>query len=615
MYKADSTPRTETSTLLPRVPYWPASFPYAPIANPARWLIPLVLQGWALTLPATLWGATTIKVNTTAGSSESHCTLADAVATAIADAGDPAVGACARVGTGDPVIELEEETYVADGELPFVIGPTKIVTIQGANDSHVAKIKRSNAAPRTRLFKVEGTLTLDNLTVTGGDASNGGGAIKVYPGGALHLFGCRFLNNASDWSGGAIFSQGTVTIDSCYFKGNSAGSYGGALSIQGGEATIHRSAFAFNDAAWSGGALHVDGGSVPLVENSTFSRNSSNKGGAVAVVLGSASINMCTFKDNTAGVGSTLYVEPNEPQAALDLRRSALARDPAATDLCHGAVVSNGDNAAEGAVGEAHCGFGTLDIVEPDLMLSDQLLDHGGRTKAHVPNSPDSPLLGAYSCDQNLSVFDQRDAFARWHPNPEEFPINRGQDDWCDIGAYESICKSGVSWGTSTFNMYVFVGQTVNSKLKVLNNGGCTVDQIDFGSHTSDCQFQWNTYGEKLIQFKDVWFLDTVCLDQPINTHLDCLADPEGCVRACGFDTPLTQGEAFEDGQFDHMRVGRLDFTLPGVVGNSSYTVDVPACGWGEDAYRYVIQFANGQFDFWDPVIEPPPAKPPANQI
>ncbi|MBE9116466.1 DUF4347 domain-containing protein [Lusitaniella coriacea LEGE 07157] len=113
---------------------------------------------------------------------------------------------------------------------------TSTITINGNG----ATLQRDGGAPDFRLFYVDGedgiqgNLTLNAITLSGGRATFGGG------------------NAGND--GGAIFNTGTVTINDSTLSGNAAADDGGAIS-NFGTLVINRSTLSGNQAGGGGGAI------------------------------------------------------------------------------------------------------------------------------------------------------------------------------------------------------------------------------------------------------------------------------------------------------------------------------------------------------------------------
>jgi hypothetical protein len=79
------------------------------------------------------------------------------------------------------------------------------------------------------IITYDGTLTVSNCTLSGNSASQGGGLFSNAP---STVSNCTFSGNSSD-QGGAVYNQDTLTLSNCTLSGNSALSYsgGGIFSI------------------------------------------------------------------------------------------------------------------------------------------------------------------------------------------------------------------------------------------------------------------------------------------------------------------------------------------------------------------------------------------------
>ena len=141
----------------------------------------------------------------------------------------------------------------------------------------------------------------------------------------MTLRGLVLADGAVIGSGGAIFSEGTLTLDQVKaLRNNQAdgdptafeGS-GGAVFQRGGVVQVTSSLFTDNRALTDvGGALVVyfaeDGGTAPIVtiDDSRFEHNWAgiNSGGAVYLV-GTALIQTATFFSNTAATGGAITLD------------------------------------------------------------------------------------------------------------------------------------------------------------------------------------------------------------------------------------------------------------------------------------------------------------------
>ena len=146
------------------------------------------------------------------------CTLADAITAANTDT---ATNGC-TAGSGADTITLGVNITL-NAPLPDI---TSEITIEGAeydidgNDQYQI------------LYVDGGDLTVKNITLTGGYASNYGGAINADDGSTLTVTNSRLEDNSAGLLGGAIATSNTdVIIKNSVFVGNTSGSLGGALSF------------------------------------------------------------------------------------------------------------------------------------------------------------------------------------------------------------------------------------------------------------------------------------------------------------------------------------------------------------------------------------------------
>jgi predicted outer membrane repeat protein len=286
------------------------------------------------------------------------------------------------------------------------------------------------------------SLTLKNLTVADGYASDYGGAIYnvgkveatncafsgnrvssttgIAAGGAIHLAGggitelvvtnSFFSHNGADSSagnasGGAIYSSDTlakVTVSNSSFSGNFA-VRGGAIYSGG---TLDLSNSTFSDNLSSSGSVFSDGGSV-TVTNSTFS-NSIGWGG-VSNDGGSVTVTNSTFSGTHAGTAVV-----HNSSGAVTLKNTIVANVRAAG--CSGTITDGGGNLKYPS--NSYCPG-----VYGDPKLG-PLQDNGGPTQT-MALGPGSAALDALDCAA-APVSDQRG-------------VARPQGAKCDIGAYEAI--------------------------------------------------------------------------------------------------------------------------------------------------------------------------------
>ncbi len=207
------------------------------------------------------------------------------------------------------------------------ISVTTRLTIKGSDLAPVLNAnKNTGSKPEHRIFTVEnrGELTLENITLTGGMATGTtledkfGGGIFVKERCEANLKNCTIKSCAADKFGGAICSEGKLTLDGGTIGGSTTDAnkaeYGGAICVRIKGSVIMESGFLMkNKATTSGGGVNVDGSKASFkMKGGEIKSNEANSGGGGVFVhsgtftlSGSASI-----ESNTAsGDGGGIYVD------------------------------------------------------------------------------------------------------------------------------------------------------------------------------------------------------------------------------------------------------------------------------------------------------------------
>ena len=183
-----------------------------------------------------------------------------------------------------------------------------------------------------------GTTSLTNCTFTGNSAIGssadfGGGAIYAGSNSLLEIYSCTFTNNNSSFNGGAIYTFGSLIVDSLnlqnlttfngnYVSSNSRNTFGGAIAVSGGLVTINSGLFVGNYATASGSdknniAYVGNGGVIAsvtnasiVIKNAQFNGNGNEQktNGGVVYSTGNLTINNITGDGNKALNGGNVYV-------------------------------------------------------------------------------------------------------------------------------------------------------------------------------------------------------------------------------------------------------------------------------------------------------------------
>lgn len=264
----------------------------------------------------------------------------------------------------------------------------KSMTINGTGAQSVGV----DGAGTSQLFFIEtGNVTFNGLTLSGGDATNGG-AIEQGSG-TLTINGVRFVNNMAASNGGAVYAVGSVTIRNSYFSGNSAGF----------------------------GAVYGSAGSNVSVTNSTFSGNTASLYGGGLTLDGSGSLTHVTITGNNGYIAGGLQVYT---AGAVTVRNSIISGNSGAVPNINNAITSGGYNLVDDPTGSG--GFVGSDLTGIAANLGAAALN-GGDTETIRPNAG-SPALNAIpsagGCNGAGISSDQRGT-------------NRPLGGACEIGALE----------------------------------------------------------------------------------------------------------------------------------------------------------------------------------
>jgi hypothetical protein len=276
--------------------------------------------------------AATIIVNTTVPgiAADGKCSLIEAIINANNNdqsgstdcpAGDPDL-------VGEDHIILPKKTFTLTTPYEDYYGATglPVITSEITIEGNSAKITRKKGSLNFRLMAVSssGHLELEKLTLSGGVASYGGGAIVNY--GEATISNSTITGNTASY-GGAVLNNGSLTLQNSTISKNTAKDYllngytylgrAGGVASRFGPLTITNSTITGNTAGQSGGLLN--GGSMEI-NGSTISKNSAlydggitNFGGAPTQTITNSTIsgnkaNLKTIKVTTGGYTYTYFI-------------------------------------------------------------------------------------------------------------------------------------------------------------------------------------------------------------------------------------------------------------------------------------------------------------------
>ena len=226
----------------------------------------------------------------------------------------PTIEAAISASQDGDVIEIAAGTYAPSATLST---GGKAITIRGAvgaDGSPLTEVDGQNVRRVIQCDTNEGANTrFENLVITRGTASNGGGMYLFYSNPTLT--NCSFESNSATGTdygsggGGMYSSGGSPTLTNCSFESNSATiSGGGMYSV--GSPTLTNCSFESNSATNSGGGMYVYFNSSPTLTNCLFESNSATgpafnsatgeNGGGGMYSVGSPTLTNCSFEANSA---------------------------------------------------------------------------------------------------------------------------------------------------------------------------------------------------------------------------------------------------------------------------------------------------------------------------
>jgi predicted outer membrane repeat protein len=313
--------------------------------------------------------------------------------------------------------------------------------------------------PRRHLLHGAGrTLTLRNLTFSGGDIRtvNDGGALynlgavvmsnvhftnnranhggAVWNAGQISIAGSTFESNATaaNGQGGAIWSNGTLTADASTFYLNSAGQLGGAIASFAG-LTVTNCNFSTNHSDFNGGAVRLDGPAA--ISGSVFTNNTAENGGGAIMSHGATTLTNVTIGYNTAldGGGIQFFDGTATVRHATIAHNAAsrfgggIAVNFANVTLTNTLTAANGETSPLGSFHPASSN-NLLDLTETQAGLG--AIGIQGGTTSTFPLLPASPAINAGATIAGITT-DQR-GFARSAgglPDIGAFEDATGDDD------------------------------------------------------------------------------------------------------------------------------------------------------------------------------------------
>ncbi|MCY2940153.1 MAG: hypothetical protein NTV50_00615 [Planctomycetota bacterium] len=198
-------------------------------------------------------------------------------------------------------------------------GNFSIFTISPGGDLNISgvTVTGANSLIAGGAFRISGTVTISNSTISGNTAVVGGG---IWNAGITTVSNSTISGNTAVTEGGGIWNDGggTLTVTNSTLSGNIATSpsgkfgYGNGGAIRnnsGGTITISGSTLSNNKANY-GGAIDNTRGTITIT-NSTISGNTSSTSGGILNYYGTLTVTNSTISGNTSYNGGAIWNNSN----------------------------------------------------------------------------------------------------------------------------------------------------------------------------------------------------------------------------------------------------------------------------------------------------------------
>ena len=415
--------------------------------------------------------------------------------------------------------------------------------VNGIVVDHLVNMKGNdftiNANNLGRIFDVTSTgkLNIYSANLINGNADIGG---AIYNTGSVYAYNTNFINNTAATMGGAVFNNGTLTIEKCIVDNNDitkrtssdSEDYGGAAIYNWYDSTLfiknstisnnlknykngdyvvgavtslgktkisENSYFVNNSGRW-GGAITTSGSSLPgkkvnelSISDSTFSKNGGLYGAGIFIEGSEFTITSCVFDSNTAsGKGN---MTPNDNNgAAIEVTNT----DKAITGTISKTKFTNNKAQYGGAIDIC---AGTIKIINSKFINNSADVEGGaidinaanGNPKVTISSSNfinnSAPVGGAICNVHDLTV--KGSTFIDNTPNTIFNWVGAGGNLNLNIKTFTDLQNAiGLVTGTLTLNQNVamtakeaanFVNGVVINKNIAIDGKGHTIDAKNLG--------------------------------------------------------------------------------------------------------------------------------------
>tara|TARA_R110000737_G_scaffold271438_1_gene278503 strand:- start:329 stop:2389 length:2061 start_codon:yes stop_codon:yes gene_type:complete len=316
-------------------------------------------------------------------------------------------------------------------EINSEIEINKDLTILGLSIDNVI----IDANSMSRIFNVtSGSLTLGNLTMTNGEAENGG---AIYNSGAVIINGCTITNSSAigaSGSGGAVFNDqnGTLLATNTEFTGNTAIRAGGAIEHQSSADSsliltnvIMLNNIAGNDTAaapGNGGGLHITGSGNSIIDSCQIAGNSAAlEGGGLWNGSGVMTVTNTTITSNSAAgamaneggggifnAGGTLLVEGSviteNTVTGASASGGGILNDLGTLTVLNTEITGNSSIRAGGGIEDNSAAGSVLTLTEVTLSNNTTASAPGNGGGLHISGPGNSMISGSTITGNSASL-------------------------------------------------------------------------------------------------------------------------------------------------------------------------------------------------------------------
>jgi CSLREA domain-containing protein len=349
-----------------------------------------------------------------------------------------------------------EEDASASNDLDITNSGSTIITGVGTGQDVI--INAFTIAHRVFDVISGGNLSLNNLTITKGYSSVGGGGIRVASGGILNLNYVIITENESVYGAG-IYNAGTITGTMVSITSNvvsGSGSCGGGIYLAGStnnSITLTRSLISGNSASQGGGICNWGNGSYssPVggnlrLENVTVGGNTAAEGcgGGIVLTTGSSSyfIN-CTIANNICSASTSGAGVCGNGANAFDFLNTLVFNNTGygGVNNCYQVKQSSSEiwSGLNSAYFDKNVPFGyNMNDDSPSDAFYDCFTNVvSNLLEASLTTSSALASVGTYKLQTGSAAIDAGDPAN--YPSVDVFGTTRPQGTAPDIGAYEFV--------------------------------------------------------------------------------------------------------------------------------------------------------------------------------